>query len=82
MFQLHNLIPTLTAKENVEVNRKMEEAELRKFELGKSNMLFVNLRELARAEAQFQEVDALVQYHQAHADYQAALGGKSHHQPP
>ncbi|MGE0529555.1 MAG: TolC family protein, partial [Bdellovibrionales bacterium] len=80
--QVQDVISALTrayevrvrAGQNVELARVMEQAEVRKLELGQSNILFVNLRELARADAQLQEVDALTEYFLSLADYYAILG--------
>lgn len=62
------------AKRGVELARTMEEAETRKLQLGKSSILIVNLRELARADAQALEINALVDYFNALADFKAVLG--------
>ncbi len=62
------------AKQNVDLNKRMVEAETKKLALGKSNILFVNLREIALAEAQLQEVDSLTLYYRSYANYQAILG--------
>ena len=51
----------------------MEAAERRKFDLGDSNLLLVNLREQATADAATTEVDAHLNYFDAQADYRAAL---------
>jgi outer membrane protein TolC len=80
--QVQDVISALTrayevrvrAGQNVELASVMEQAEIRKLELGQSNILFVNIRELARAEAQLQEVDALTEYFLSLADYYAILG--------
>ena len=61
-------------RKNVELARTMERAEVRKLQLGQSNILFVNLRELARADAQAQVVDALADYFRALGNYRAVLG--------
>jgi len=58
----------------VELADKLQAAELRRFDLGDSTMLLVNLREQATAEAKIREVDAQVDYHKATAAYRAALG--------
>ena len=62
------------AKQTVDLTLELEEAEVRKLKLGKSNILIVNLRELAHAEAQLQEVTAFVLFYQSLADYYAVLG--------
>jgi cobalt-zinc-cadmium efflux system outer membrane protein len=46
--------------------------EERRFDLGDSTLLIVNLRETAAAESHIKEVDALVDYHKAEANYRAA----------
>lgn len=61
------------ARESLELNRIMEQAERRNLFLGNSNILFVNLRETATVDAALLEVEALVVYFQAVADYRAAL---------
>lgn len=50
----------------------LAEAELRRFDLGESTLLLVNLREQASAEARVREVDARADYHRALASYRAA----------
>jgi len=62
------------ARESVELADRLAEIERRKFELGESDLLSVNLREQQAAEAQSLEVDALYEYFSAQADYRAALG--------
>ncbi len=61
------------AHESLELARKMEAAERRKFDLGDSNLLLVNLRELSTADAAATEVDARLNFFDAQADYRAAL---------
>ncbi len=61
------------ARESVELANRLAEIERRKFELGESDLLSVNLREQQAAEAQSTEVDALFDYFTATADYQAVL---------
>lgn len=62
------------AVENVELAQRMEDAELSKFNLGNSNILLVNIREQATADARILMIDALAEYHLAEAEYRAALG--------
>lgn len=62
------------ASREVALAEKLQAAELKRFDLGDSTMLLVNLREQATAEAKLREVDALVDYHKAVAAYRAALG--------
>lgn len=55
-------------------NTYLEEAERRQFDVGKSDLFRVNIRELNTAEARVLEVDAAAEYYRALADYLAALG--------
>lgn len=52
----------------------LERAERRQFDVGKSDLFRVNLRELAAAEARVLEVDAAAEFYRSLADYLAALG--------
>ena len=61
------------AHQALDLARKMEVAERRKFDLGDSNLLLVNLREQATADAAATEVDARLNFFDAQADYRAAL---------
>ncbi len=61
------------ARESLELARTMEQAERRKFELGESNLLLVNLREVATAKAAKELLQAQLDYFKARADYHAAL---------
>ncbi len=65
---------SVRTREVVRLAEIMEKAEQRKLELGRSTVLIVNLRELARADAQAQVVDALADYFRAWAAYRASLG--------
>lgn len=62
------------AHQALELARQMEVAERRKFELGDSNLLLVNLREQATADAATIEVEARLNFFTAEADFAAALG--------
>ncbi|MBY0524697.1 MAG: TolC family protein [Gemmataceae bacterium] len=62
------------ALENIRLTRLLREAEQEKYDLGRSNLLFVTLRELMAAEAEYMEADALLEYFRAVADYLAAQG--------
>jgi len=62
------------ARESEELADQMERAERRKFDLGASNLMFVNTREQQSAEAQMTEVEATLEYFDAKAAYHAALG--------
>ncbi|MDZ4784408.1 MAG: TolC family protein [Planctomycetia bacterium] len=61
------------AHESAELADRLAEIERRKFELGESDLLSVNLREQQAAEAQSTEVDAMYEYFAARADYRATL---------
>ncbi len=61
------------AHESAELADRLAEIERRKFELGESDLLSVNLREQQAAEAQSTEVDAMFEYFTARADYRATL---------
>lgn len=61
------------ARQSVQLNQTMEEAERRRFTAGDSNLLIVNLREQATADARKTLVGALLEYFGAEADYRAAL---------
>ena len=61
------------ARQSVQLNQTMEEAERRRFNAGDSNLLIVNLREQATADARKTLVAALLEYFLAQADYRAAL---------
>lgn len=62
------------AREQLQVAHALEQAERRRFELGDSTLLFVNLREQAAADAATQELEALTDYHRAAADLRVAAG--------
>src|SRR5690606_23375510 len=62
------------AGEQVELARELARAELRRFNLGAGDLLLVNLRELATATAEREQVEALAAYFVAMADLHVALG--------
>ncbi len=64
----------IQAQQSAELAIQMEQAERRKFDLGASNLMFVNTREQQSAEAQMTEVEAILEYFDAQAAYHAALG--------
>lgn len=64
-----------STRQNVELARALVTAEQRAFELGRSDLLRVQQRELQLAEARTLEIDALLEYHRSVIDYRAALGG-------
>lgn len=55
-------------------NRYLEDAERRQFDVGKSDLFRVNIRELNTAEAQVLEIDAIAEFYRALTEYLAALG--------
>jgi outer membrane protein TolC len=55
-------------------NDYLREAEVRQFDVGKSDLFRVNIRELNAAEARFLEIDAVAEFFRALAEYYAALG--------
>ncbi len=61
------------AKQELELSLKLEQAEKDKFDLGDSNMLFINIREQAVADARIREINAIIGYNQSLADYKAVL---------
>jgi outer membrane protein TolC len=64
----------LRLNEAVRLNRELEQAEIRRFATGASNILFVNIREQATADAQIYAIEAATKYFFSLADYRAALG--------
>jgi hypothetical protein len=52
----------------------MEEGERTRYELGDSNLMFVNQRELASGDAAIMVADAYNSFHKSLADYRYALG--------
>lgn len=56
-----------------ELARKLEQGERERFEHGDSNILFVNLREQATADASTREVEALADYHKGVAQLRGVL---------
>lgn len=75
----HSALKAATARIEIavtetELARKLEQGERARFEHGDSNILFVNLREQATADALVREVDALADYHKGLAQLKAVLG--------
>ena len=62
------------AAREVALAEKLEALEKKRFDLGDSTMLIVNLREQATAEARIRRIDALVDYQKAQAAQRAAQG--------
>lgn len=61
------------AREAVRLNQEMQRFELIRLEQGDSDFLRLNLREQATFDARVAEVDALVRYYEALAEYRAAV---------
>ncbi len=61
------------ASEAVHLNREMEAFERQKLDVGESNLLLLNLREQATADAALTEIYALLAFYQAIADLRAAI---------
>lgn len=66
----------------VKAARDIARGEIKRFEMGDSNLVFVNLREQNAADAEVREIEALQDYQKAFAVYEATLAriqhGKSH----
>ncbi|MBX3228522.1 MAG: TolC family protein [Labilithrix sp.] len=63
------------ARRELQLARQLEQAERQRFDLGDSNVLFVNIREQGTFEAATRELDALFDHQKALALYRAVLGG-------
>lgn len=70
------------AREEQKVAVRVAELERDRFSRGQSNLLEVNLRELAAAGAQAKVIDTLAEYHRALAEHRAALGLDAAAPPP
>ncbi|MEM7158476.1 MAG: TolC family protein [Myxococcota bacterium] len=62
------------ARQQIDAADRLADAERTRFNEGASDLVTVNLRELAAADAANQEIDALAAYHRALADFLAASG--------
>jgi len=62
------------AREQVSVAQQLAEAERTRFSEGLSDLVIVNLRELAAADAATKEIDALADYHTARAQFLVSTG--------
>ncbi|QDU28690.1 Outer membrane efflux protein [Anatilimnocola aggregata] len=60
-------------RQSVELARKLVKAEYRSFELGNSDVLRIAIQESAELDARYLEIEALLDYFQARAQYQAAV---------
>lgn len=61
-------------RSEVQAARELAIGERRRFELGDSNLIFVNLREQNAADAEVREIEALQDYQKAYVTYEAILG--------
>ena len=66
----------LQALRSVELARQMEEAERIRFDSGDSNLLLVNLREQATADAELLVAEAAFLFYQSQAELRAALAAE------
>jgi cobalt-zinc-cadmium efflux system outer membrane protein len=62
------------ARISADLAQQVAEAEERRFQLGQSNILNVNVQELAANDAAVREVDAIAEFFRALADFRAARG--------
>lgn len=69
-------------RENVRLNQRLQELEVRSFQEGLSNLFLVNLREQTTAEAETLLVDAEAEVFKARAAYRAAVGVTVGEVPP
>jgi outer membrane protein TolC len=60
-------------KREVEASEDLAKGELKRFELGDSNLIFVNLREQNAADAQVREIETLQDYQKAFVAFEATL---------
>ncbi len=63
-------------RRELRVAHQLAEAELKRFELGESNLLLVNLREQASAEADIRNVDAMLDVQRALAEFQQVVAAR------
>ena len=64
----------MLARQQVSTAEELADAERTRFSEGASDLVIVNLREIAAAQAATQEVDALADYHSARARYLTSTG--------
>ena len=69
---------TQIAEDHRQIAARLEDAEKSRYELGDSNLMIVNLRELATGDAALSYADALNSYHRALADFRFASGDFTH----
>jgi cobalt-zinc-cadmium efflux system outer membrane protein len=61
------------ASAEVKASEELAQGELKRFNFGDSNLIFVNLREQNAADAQVREIDALQDYQKAFVTFEAIL---------
>lgn len=64
------------ARRELSLARQLELAERKRFDMGDSTLLFVNLREQTTFEAATRELDTLLEHQKALALYTAVIGGR------
>lgn len=64
------------ARRELDLARRLEQAERQRFDMGDGTVLFVNLREQATFDAATREVDTLLEHHKALALYRVVVGGR------
>ena len=69
------------ARQGVDLALQMQQAERVRFDKGDSNILFIQLREQATADARLLVVEAIGEYHVAAAEYRAAIGADAQSGP-
>jgi len=62
------------AKEELNIAKELEAGENKKFELGDSNLIFVNLREQTTADAGVRYIDTILDFRSAEAEYLFVAG--------
>jgi outer membrane protein TolC len=63
----------VVAAQEVKASKELAEGELKRFNLGDSNLIFVNLREQNFADAEVREIEALQDYQKAFVAFEATL---------
>jgi outer membrane protein TolC len=61
------------AEQEVKASRDLAKGETKRFEMGDSNLIFVNLREQNAADAEVREIEALQDYQKACVAFEAAV---------
>jgi outer membrane protein TolC len=61
------------AEAEVKASEDLARGELKRFDMGDSNLIFVNLREQNAADAEAREIEALQDYQKAFVTFEAIL---------